>query len=57
MRKGFWQKKPETTKKPRANLQIKALQLRIIDEKGAQLGVMETSAALKLAHQKKLNLI
>ena len=57
MRKGFWQKKPETTKKPRANLQIKALQLRIIDEKGAQLGVMETSAALKLAHEKNLDLI
>lgn len=57
MRKGFWQKKPETTKKPKANLQIKALQLRVIDEKGEQLGVMATPAALKLAQEKGLDLI
>ena len=57
MRKGFWQKKPETTKKPRANLQIKAPQLRVINEEGEQLGVMDTSAALKLANEKGLDLI
>lgn len=57
MRKGFWQKKPEAVKKPKANLQIKALQLRVIDEQGKQLGIMETSAALKLAQEKGLDLI
>ena len=57
MRKGFWQKKPETTKKPRANLQIKAPQLRVIDENNEQLGVMDTSIALKLANEKGLDLI
>ncbi|MDP3696608.1 MAG: translation initiation factor IF-3 [Candidatus Taylorbacteria bacterium] len=57
MRKGFWQKKPVAEKKPRANLQIKAQQLRVIDETGEQLGVMETSAALKLATEKGLDLI
>ncbi len=57
MRKGFWQKKPVAEKKPRANLQIKAPQLRVIDEKGEQLGVMETSTALKLATEKGLDLI
>jgi len=57
MRKGFWQKKSVAEKKPRANLQIKAPQLRVIDEEGEQLGVMETSAALKLATEKGLDLI
>lgn len=57
MRKGFWQKKQVAQKKPRANLQIKAPQLRVIDEKGEQLGVMNTSAALKLAAEKELDLI
>ena len=57
MRKGFWQKKPATEKKPRANLQIKAPQLRVIDEKNEQLGIMDTSTALKLATEKGLDLI
>ena len=57
MRKGFWQKKPEVKKKPRANLLIKAPQLRVIDEKGEQLGIMDTSTALKLANEKGLDLI
>ena len=57
MRKGFWQKKPEVKKKPRANLLIKAPQLRVISEKGEQLGIMDTSAALKLAGGKGLDLI
>lgn len=57
MRKGFWQKKPITQKKPRANLQIKALQLRVINEKGEQLGILDTSAALKLATERGLDLI
>lgn len=57
MRKGFWQKKSVVEKKPRANLQIKAPQLRVIDEKGEQLGIMTASAALKLATEKGLDLI
>lgn len=57
MRKGFWNKKPQQEKKPRANLQIRAPQLRVIDENSEQLGVLDTSLALKLAHEKGLDLI
>lgn len=57
MRKGFWQKKTIIEKKPRANLQIKASQLRVIDEKGEQLGIMDTASALKLATERGMDLI
>lgn len=56
--KGFWEKrfKPQE-KKPRANLQIRAPQLRVIDENGQQLGILDVSPALKIAHEKGLDLI
>ena len=57
MYKGSWNKRPQQEKKPRANLQIKAPQLRVIDEEGGQLGVLDTAAALKMAHEKDLDLI
>jgi len=57
MKKRFWSKKPQQEKKPRANLQIKALQLRVIDETGEQLGILDTSLAIKMAHEKGLDLI
>ena len=39
------------------NHQIKSPELRVIDEKGEQLGVMDTSAALKLALERELDLV
>jgi len=58
MYKGFWGRKPQQQeKKPRANLQIRARQLRVIDEKGEQLGILDTALALKMAHEKDLDLI
>src|SRR3990167_9725287 len=57
MHKGFWTKKPQQDKKPKANLQIRAPQLRVIDEKGEQLGILDTPVALKIAHEKGLDLI
>ncbi len=58
MYKGFWSRKPQQQeKKPRANLQIRALQVRVIDEESGQLGIMDTSSALKLAQEKGLDLI
>ncbi len=39
------------------NLRIRAPQVRVIDENGQQLGVMPTSEALNLAHDKGLDLI
>ena len=54
----MWIKKPQQQeKKPRANLQIRAPQLRVIDEKGGQLGILDTASALKTAHEKGLDLI
>jgi len=41
----------------RANLQIKVPQVRLIDEAGANLGVMDTSAALRLALERGLDLV
>ncbi len=57
MHKGFWTKRPQQEKKPKANLQIRAPQVRVIDEASGQLGIMDTSSALKLAQEKGLDLI
>lgn len=57
MRRGFWQKKVVVEKRPRANLQIKSPTVRVIDENGEQLGILSTSEAIKIAHQKGLDLI
>ncbi|MDO8495619.1 MAG: translation initiation factor IF-3 [bacterium] len=57
MRRGFWQKKVVVEKRPKANLQIKAPQVRVIDDNGEQLGVLSTTEAIRLAHQKGMDLI
>lgn len=44
-------------KKWRANLQIKAPQVKVIDEDGKMLGVLNTSEAIKMAREKELDLI
>ena len=41
----------------RINHQIKADQVRVIDDQGKQIGVMSLSDALKLAHQKGVDLV
>lgn len=57
MRRGFWQKKIAVKKRPRANLQIKSPRVRVIDDNGDQLGVLDTTEAIRLAHQRGLDLI
>lgn len=57
MRRGFWQKRVTVEKRPRANLQIKSPAVRVIDENGEQLGILSTTEAIRLAHQKDLDLI
>lgn len=42
---------------PRINHQIRIRQVRVIDEEGKQLGVMETADALALAVKKELDLV
>jgi translation initiation factor IF-3 len=44
-------------KKPLVNNQIKAQEVRVIDEEGKQLGVLSLSDAFKAAQEKKLDLI
>ena len=41
----------------RANLNIRALELSIIDENGENLGIMSTADALKLAEEAGLDLV
>ncbi|MCD6170204.1 MAG: translation initiation factor IF-3 [Candidatus Latescibacteria bacterium] len=41
----------------RVNEQISAPQVRVIDSKGEQVGVMDTQAALKLASEQELDLV
>lgn len=52
-----WQRRAPAEKKPRANLQIKAPQVRVIDENGQQAGVLSTTEAIKLAQERGLDLI
>jgi len=44
-------------KNPRVNNQIKLSQIRLIDENGQNLGVVETNKALEIAREKGLDLI
>jgi len=44
-------------KKYRLNNQIKAREVRVIDEEGKNLGVMPTSQALSLAYERNLDLV
>ena len=44
-------------KKPLANNRIRALQVRVIDENGKQLGVVPLQEALQLARERNLDLI
>lgn len=55
LRKPFFQqqRQPQT----RINNFIKAAQVRVVDEKGGQLGVMKLSDALALAYQRGLDLV
>lgn len=53
----FKKKTISPTKPLRVNLQITSDQVRVIDESGAQLGVMNTHAALEIARQKSLDLV
>lgn len=57
MRRGFWQKKVVVEKRPRANLQIKSPTVRVIGDNGEQLGILSTTEAIRLAHQKDMDLI
>ena len=52
-------KRPFVRKGPltRINEQIRVPQIRVIDDAGNQLGVMEPSAALQLAHEQDLDLV
>lgn len=43
--------------KVRINQQIRALELRVVDDKGANLGQMPTSEAIKIAQERSLDLI
>lgn len=47
----------ELIKKIRINNQIIAVELRVTDEKGEQIGIMSREEALKLAQEKELDLI
>jgi translation initiation factor IF-3 len=42
---------------PRVDVQIRVPEVRVIDEDGAQLGVLPTSEALEMARAKELNLV
>lgn len=44
-------------KKPLINNQIRALQVRVIDEAGKQLGVLNLTEALRMARERNLDLI
>ncbi|MBI1755371.1 translation initiation factor IF-3 [Candidatus Azambacteria bacterium] len=44
-------------KRPRLNNQIRALKVRLIDDAGENLGVVDIQAALEMAHNKKLDLV
>ncbi|MFH1036651.1 MAG: translation initiation factor IF-3 [Patescibacteria group bacterium] len=44
-------------KKPLTNNQIRAIQVRVIDETGKQLGVMNLEEALRIARERNLDLI
>ena len=48
---------PPLNKKPLINRQIRAKELRVIDETGKQLGVMGLDAALQQAEERSLDLI
>jgi len=48
---------PPTKTQHRINEQIRVRQVRVIDESGEQLGIMETRQALDLAKQKDLDLV
>ena len=48
---------PQVEQTYRINLQIRIKQVRVIDDEGNQLGVMETSDAYALAQQKGLDLV
>jgi translation initiation factor IF-3 len=56
MRRGR-KKPPAQTKGPRVNHRIRIPELQVIDESGAQLGVMKTADALRLAREKDLDLV
>lgn len=44
-------------KKPKANWQIRSPRLRVIDENGEQLGVLETPRAIQVAQERGLDLV
>ena len=48
---------PPTDRGPRINHQIRIRQIRVIDDEGKQLGVIETADALALATHKGLDLV
>lgn len=56
-RKPYFHKRIIKPRGPRLNHQIRISPIRLIDENGQNLGVVETSQALKLAQDKGLDLI
>ncbi len=49
--------KPSSTPQTRVNFQIRIPQIRVIDEEGEQLGIMDTRDALELAQERGLDLV
>jgi len=43
--------------KPRINHEIRAPEIRLVDDRGQNLGVMSLEAALRLAHERNLDLV
>ncbi|MFH1308982.1 MAG: translation initiation factor IF-3 [Patescibacteria group bacterium] len=56
MRKTFF-RKPEKKKLTRINEMIRIDQVRVIDEKGENLGIIDTSKALSIAKERLLDLV
>ena len=54
-RKPFFQQSRQP--KTRINDWIRAAEVRVVDERGAQLGIMKTADALALARQRGLDLV
>ncbi|MBL7156285.1 MAG: translation initiation factor IF-3 [Candidatus Pacebacteria bacterium] len=57
MKKRYYKKKFNTRPLIRSNESIRAFKVRIIDEKGEQLGIMSREEALKMAKERGLDLI
>lgn len=53
----YFQRRPIFQRGPRTNNQIKALQVRVIDEKGQNMGEISTEEAIRVAKERGLDLL